>query len=97
VLDAPLAVAARTRAELENLILRQRPGMTTLPVTHDIDEAVHVGKRMIVPSSSLTMALEDLKIDLSAMRDRIGTRSPRGFAGLRGHGCARIQRAKGAR
>jgi len=52
---------------------------------------------MIVPSSSLTMALEDLKIDLSAMRDRIGTRSPRGFAGLRGHGYARIQRAKGAR
>ena len=99
LMDEPFAaVDAQTRAELEDLILRiwQRLGMTTLFVTHDIDEAVYLGQRVIVLSSSPTVVLEDLKIDLPAERDQIGTRSLPRFAELRGHVYEQIQRAKGA-
>ncbi|GAA0992861.1 ABC transporter ATP-binding protein [Acrocarpospora macrocephala] len=100
LMDEPFAaVDAQTRAELEDLILAlwQRLGTTTLFVTHDIDEAVYLGQRVVVLSSSPTVVLEDLKIDLPAERDQLTTRALPRFADLRGHVYAQIQRAKGAR
>jgi len=49
-------VDAQTRADLEDLIrsIWERTGVTTLFVTHDIDEAVYLGQRVIVLSSSPT-------------------------------------------
>ncbi|GAA1005997.1 ABC transporter [Acrocarpospora pleiomorpha] len=100
LMDEPFAaVDAQTRAELEDLILAlwQRLGTTTLFVTHDIDEAVYLGQRVVVLSASPTVVLEDLKIDLPAERDQLSTRALPRFADLRGHVYAQIQRAKGAR
>ncbi|MFC0864209.1 ABC transporter ATP-binding protein [Sphaerimonospora cavernae] len=100
LMDEPFAaVDAQTRAELEDLILRiwQRLGMTILFVTHDIDEAVYLGGRVIVLSASPTVVLEDLKIDLPAGRDQLVTRALPRFAELRGEVYAQIQRAKESR
>ncbi|HEY9522012.1 MAG TPA: ABC transporter ATP-binding protein [Thermopolyspora sp.] len=100
LMDEPFAaVDAQTRAELEDLILRlwQRLGTTTLFVTHDIDEAVYLGQRVVVLSSSPTVVLEDFKVDLPPERDQLTTRALPRFAELRGGVYERIQQAKGAR
>ncbi|GAA5042368.1 NitT/TauT family transport system ATP-binding protein [Thermocatellispora tengchongensis] len=100
LMDEPFAaVDAQTRADLEDLILRlwRDLEVTTLFVTHDIDEAVYLGQRVIVLSSSPTVVMEDLKIDLPPQRDQLTTRSLPRFAELRGHVYAQIQRARGVR
>ncbi|MFI6450278.1 ABC transporter ATP-binding protein [Streptosporangium amethystogenes] len=100
LMDEPFAaVDAQTRADLEDLILTlwRDLEVTTLFVTHDIDEAVYLGRRVVVLSSSPTVVLEDLKIDLPPDRDQLTTRSLPRFADLRGHLYAQIQRARGDR
>ncbi|MEU4204351.1 ABC transporter ATP-binding protein [Streptomyces sp. NPDC039022] len=97
LMDEPFAaVDAQTRAELEDLLLTlwRRLGVTTLLVTHDIDEAVYLGRRVIVLSSAPTVVQEDLPIDLPAARDQITTRSAPRFAELRAHVYAQIKQAK---
>ncbi|MFD0519152.1 ABC transporter ATP-binding protein [Paractinoplanes durhamensis] len=99
LMDEPFAaVDAQTRADLEDLVrtVWQRFGMTMLFVTHDIDEAVYLGERVVMLSSSPTHVLESLDIDLSAERDQLKTRSEARFVELRSHVYARIQEAKGA-
>ena len=57
LMDEPFAaVDAQTRADLEDLVrsVWQRFGVTLLFVTHDIDEAVYLGQRVIVLSASPT-------------------------------------------
>ncbi|MET7332399.1 ABC transporter ATP-binding protein [Nonomuraea sp. NPDC005650] len=98
LMDEPFAaVDAQTRADLEDLILRlwRDLGVTTLFVTHDIDEAVYLGQRVIVLSSSPTVIMEDLKVDLPSERDQLTTRSLPRFGELRGHVYRQIQRARG--
>jgi NitT/TauT family transport system ATP-binding protein len=97
LMDEPFAaVDAQTRAELEDLTLRvwRRHGVTILFVTHDIDEAVYMGQRVVILSSSPTVVLEDLAIDLGAERDQLATRSAPRFAELRARVYRQIQRAK---
>ncbi|MEU6777888.1 ABC transporter ATP-binding protein [Nonomuraea angiospora] len=100
LMDEPFAaVDAQTRADLEDLILRlwRDLEVTTLFVTHDIDEAVYLGQRVIVLSSSPTVILEDLKVDLPSERDQLTTRSLPRFGELRGHVYRQIQRARDRR
>ncbi|MEU4678855.1 ABC transporter ATP-binding protein [Micromonospora sp. NPDC023737] len=97
LMDEPFAaVDAQTRADLEDLVrsLWQRLGVTTLFVTHDIDEAVYLAQRVLVLSSSPTVVLDDVTIDLPAQRDQLTTRSSARFTELRGHVFEQIQRAK---
>jgi NitT/TauT family transport system ATP-binding protein len=97
LMDEPFAaVDAQTRADLEDLIrsVWRQFGVTMLFVTHDIDEAVYLGQRVIVLSASPTVVQEDLPVDLPAERDQLSTRSDRRFAELRAHVYAEIQRAK---
>jgi NitT/TauT family transport system ATP-binding protein len=97
LMDEPFAaVDAQTRAELEDLTLRvwRRHGVTILFVTHDIDEAVYMGQRVVILSSSPTVVLEDLAVDLGAERDQIATRSSPRFAELRTRVYQQIQRAR---
>ncbi|MFC4372462.1 ABC transporter ATP-binding protein, partial [Citricoccus nitrophenolicus] len=63
-------------------------------VTHDIDESVYLGERVIILSSSPTVIQEDLLIDLPAERDQLETRSSKRFAELRHHVYEQIQLAK---
>ena len=97
LMDEPFAaVDAQTRAELEDLVrsVWRQFGMTLVFVTHDIDESVYLGQRVIVLSSAPTVVLEDLTVDLPADRDQLSTRSDPRFVELRGHLYAQVQKAK---
>ncbi|MGI5118380.1 ABC transporter ATP-binding protein [Marinactinospora thermotolerans] len=97
LMDEPFAaVDAQTRADLEDLIrsLWKRFGMTVLFVTHDIDEAVYLGQRVLVLSSSPTVVQDDITVDLPDERDQLTTRSLPRFAELRTRVYAEIQSAK---
>jgi NitT/TauT family transport system ATP-binding protein len=97
LMDEPFAaVDAQTRAELEDLVrsVWRRTGVTIVFVTHDIDEAVYLGQRVLVLSSSPTVVQEDLAVDLPDERDQLTTRSDPRFTELRTHVYAQIQRAK---
>jgi len=99
LMDEPFAaVDAQTRADLEDLIrdLWRKLGITILFVTHDIDEAVYLGQRVIVLSSSPTVVREVLDVDLPDQRDQLTTRSDSRFTELRSHVYAQIQAAKRA-
>jgi len=97
IMDEPFAaVDAQTRADLEDLVRRLHldRGMSILFVTHDIDESVYLGERVIVLSKSPTWVQEDLHIDLDPQRDQITTRALPRFTELRTHVYEQIQRAK---
>jgi NitT/TauT family transport system ATP-binding protein len=97
LMDEPFAaVDAQTRAELEDLVrsVWRRTGVTIVFVTHDIDEAVYLGQRVLVLSSSPTVVQEDLAVDLPDERDQLTTRSDPRFTELRTHVYAQIQQAK---
>jgi NitT/TauT family transport system ATP-binding protein len=97
LMDEPFAaVDAQTRADLEDLIRRvwRQLGVTILFVTHDIDESVYLGERVIILSSSPTVVQEDILIDLPADRDQLSTRSLPRFSELRAHVYEQIQIAK---
>ena len=97
LMDEPFAaVDAQTRADLEDLIrvVWKKLGVTVLFVTHDIDESVYLGERVIILSSSPTVVQEDIVIDLPADRDQLNTRSTPRFAELRHHVYEQIQLAK---
>ncbi len=97
LMDEPFAaVDAQTRADLEDLVrdLWLERGITILFVTHDIDEAVYLGERVIVLSASPTVVKEQLKIDLPDERDQLHTRAAPRFAEQRTHVYEQIQAAK---
>ncbi|GAB3004988.1 ABC transporter ATP-binding protein [Streptomyces pseudoechinosporeus] len=100
LMDEPFAaVDAQTRADLEDLVrgLWQQRGITILFVTHDIDEAVYLGERVLILSASPTVVQEQLKVDLPAERDQLHTRVAPRFAELRTHVYEQIQAAKRGR
>jgi NitT/TauT family transport system ATP-binding protein len=97
LMDEPFAaVDAQTRADLEDLIrgLWQRFSMTVLFITHDIDEAVYLGQRVLVLSSSPTVVQDDVWVYLPAERDQLTTRSDQHFTDLRARVYSEIQNAK---
>lgn len=97
LMDEPFAaVDAQTRADLEDLIRNvwTTLGVTVLFVTHDIDESVYLGQRVVILSSSPTVVQEDILIDLPPDRDQLTTRALPRFTELRGHVYEQIQIAK---
>ncbi len=86
LMDEPFgSVDAQTREDLEDLVLRvcAHHGMTTLLITHDIDESVYVGDRVIVLTRSPARVAADLPVDLGESRDQIATRQRDAFVRLR--------------
>ncbi|GLZ34581.1 ABC transporter [Lentzea sp. NBRC 105346] len=86
LMDEPFAsVDAQTRFELEDLLLkvRREHGATVLVVTHDIDESVYLGDRILVLSGSPARLVADLRVDLPDERDQIATRTDETFVALR--------------
>ena len=97
LMDEPFAaVDAQTRADLEDLVRQiwKRLGVTVLFVTHDIDEAVYLGERVLVLSNSPTVVQDDVIVDLPVERDQLTTRQDERFTHLRAHVYAQIQQAK---
>jgi NitT/TauT family transport system ATP-binding protein len=86
LMDEPFgAVDAQTREDLEDLLLRVRAerDITTLLVTHDIDESVYTGDRVIVLTPGPGRIQAEVAVDLPAPRDQIATKELREFARLR--------------
>ena len=86
LMDEPFAsVDAQTRFELEDLVLqvRERYAMTIVFVTHDIDEAVYVGDRIVVLSRSPAVVKRDLAVSFGRDRDQVATRRDPRFGDLR--------------
>jgi NitT/TauT family transport system ATP-binding protein len=99
LMDEPFAsVDAQTRADLEDLLLRVRRehNTTVLLVTHDIDESVYLGDRVIVLSASPGTVISDLEVKLPPERDQITTRASDEFVKLRAE-TARLLRRPEAR
>jgi NitT/TauT family transport system ATP-binding protein len=100
LMDEPFAaVDAQTRAELEDLVRRlwRERQITILFVTHDIDEAVYLGERVLVLSASPTVVQEQFKVGLPAERDQLHTRVDPRFAELRTRVYEQVQAAKRGR
>ena len=86
LMDEPFgSVDAQTREDLEDLVLRVRADhdMTILLVTHDIDESVYVGDRVLVLTRAPGSIRADLTVDLPDKRDQITTRESAAFVHLR--------------
>jgi NitT/TauT family transport system ATP-binding protein len=95
LMDEPFAsVDAQTRADLEDLVLdlRRRYGVTVVFVTHDIDESVYLGDRVIVLTPAPTTVHEICDVDLPAPRDQVETKELPEFARLRAHVYRAIKR-----
>jgi NitT/TauT family transport system ATP-binding protein len=87
LMDEPFgSVDAQTREDLEDLLLsvRANRGMTILLVTHDIDESVYVGDRVVVLGHVPGRVIGDLAVGLPRQRDQITTRELPEFIHLRG-------------
>jgi NitT/TauT family transport system ATP-binding protein len=86
LMDEPFgSVDAQTREDLEDLVLRVHSGrgITTLLVTHDIDESVYVGDRVVVLTKAPARVAADLPVRLPGPRDQIATRELPAFVHLR--------------
>jgi NitT/TauT family transport system ATP-binding protein len=86
LMDEPFgSVDAQTREDLEDLVLRVRVerNITILLVTHDIDESVYTGDRVIVLTPGPGRVRAEVTVGLSAPRDQIITKELREFAHLR--------------
>jgi len=86
LMDEPFgSLDAQTREDLEDLVLRVRAdrNITIVLVTHDIDESVYTGDRVIVLAAGPGRVRAVIGVDLPAPRDQIGTKELREFAHLR--------------
>jgi len=96
LMDEPFgSVDAQTREDLEDLVLavRRQRDMTILLVTHDIDESVYVGDRVVVLTPGPGQIRADLQVDLPAPREQITTRELPAFVRLRAE-VGRLVRAR---
>jgi NitT/TauT family transport system ATP-binding protein len=99
LMDEPFgSLDAQTREDLEDLVLRVRAerGITVLLVTHDIDESVYVGDRVIVLTPGPGRVHAEIQVNLPAPRDQIATKETREFAHLRTE-VSRLVRGKAGR
>jgi ABC-type nitrate/sulfonate/bicarbonate transport system ATPase subunit len=73
LLDEPFgALDALTRIQMQREILRiwQEAKTTMILVTHDIDEAIYLGDRVVVISSRPGRVVEIIPVDIARPRDR---------------------------
>ncbi|HEU5152872.1 MAG TPA: ABC transporter ATP-binding protein [Iamia sp.] len=86
LMDEPLAaVDAQTRADLEDLVLavRKEYEVTVAFVTHDIDEAVYLGDRVVVLQANPGRIRAEVDVPLERPRDQVRTKIDPLFAQLR--------------
>jgi len=86
LMDEPFgSVDAQAREDLEDLVLRVRRerDITILLVTHDIDESVYTGDRVIVLSAGPGRVRADLPVSLPEPRGQITTKELPEFVRLR--------------
>jgi NitT/TauT family transport system ATP-binding protein len=85
LLDEPFgALDVQTKEDMQLLIRQvwQDTGTTVLMVTHDVEEAVFLGRRVIVLASDPGRVAADIVVDLPGERD-LGIKRTPGFLSLR--------------
>ncbi len=88
LMDEPFgSVDALTRMGLQELLLRlwRARGFTVVLVTHDVDEAVYLGQRILVMSQRPAILAESIESGLPLDRDPIKTREDERFVAARHH------------
>src|SRR5262249_435108 len=78
LMDEPFsALDAMMRVELQDLLLElwRSLGLTILFVTHDLDEALYLGQRVLMLTASTGTIAEDVAVPLAYPRRQIETRS----------------------
>lgn len=86
LMDEPFgSVDAQTRIDLQEMVMSiwQRLGISALLVTHDIDEAVLMGDRVLVLSNSPATIVADIPVELPRPRDQLATKELPEFLRLR--------------
>jgi NitT/TauT family transport system ATP-binding protein len=86
LLDEPFAsVDAQTRIDLQDMVMDicRKMSLSTLLVTHDIDEAVFMADRVVVLSTRPARVVEEIGIDLPRPRDQLATKETPEFLRLR--------------
>jgi NitT/TauT family transport system ATP-binding protein len=89
LLDEPFAsVDALTREELQDVVLRvhgelAERRMTVVQVTHDIDEAVYLGDRVLILSSAPGRVVGSIEVDVPRPREQTASRSSARFLAVR--------------
>jgi NitT/TauT family transport system ATP-binding protein len=97
LMDEPFAsVDAQVRADLEDLMLtvQRDTGVTVLFVTHDIDESVYLGDRVVVLSHRPTQVRESIEVPLPKPREQLATKALPEFVELRTRVLALIQQER---
>lgn len=95
LMDEPFgSLDAQTRFDLEDLVLNLRRdlGITIVVVTHDIDEAVYLGDRVIVFGGRPSRIVDDVAVPLGRERTQLTTRAEPAFIELRTRVLDEIQR-----
>jgi NitT/TauT family transport system ATP-binding protein len=88
LLDEPFAsVDAQTRIDLQDMVMDicQKMSLSTLLVTHDIDEAVFMADKVVVLSTRPAQVVEEIGVDLPRPRDHLTTKETPDFLHLRHH------------
>lgn len=86
LMDEPFAsVDAQTRMDLEDLVLQIRDefAITIVFVTHDIEESIYLGDRVVVLSRSPTRVRRVVDIGLDRQRNQVDTKSMPAFGEYR--------------
>jgi NitT/TauT family transport system ATP-binding protein len=86
LMDEPFsALDAMMRVELQDLLLElwRSLGLTILFVTHDLDEALYLGQRVLMLTASPGTIAEDVTVPLAYPRRQIETRSEPTYLELR--------------
>ncbi len=87
LMDEPFgSLDAQTRIELEDMLLslREGYGFTAVLVTHDVDEAIYLGDRVLVLSGSPASVVDMIGVPFGRDRDQIRTKAEPDFGSLRG-------------
>ncbi|WP_233266874.1 ABC transporter ATP-binding protein [Tomitella fengzijianii] len=97
LMDEPFAALdAQTRADLEDTVLKLRDefGVTIVFVTHDIDEAVYLGDKVVVLSGAPATVDEIVEVKLPSPRNQVDTKAEPEYGRLRGEVFKRIANAQ---
>lgn len=88
LMDEPFgALDAITRQQLQDEILtiaRSR-GMTVIFITHDLEEAIYLGDRVVVLAAHPGRVAEEISVDIPKPRDQLATREHENFLQARHH------------
>ena len=82
LMDEPFgALDAMTRQTLQDEILQlsAEKNMTVVFITHDLEEAIYLGDRVVVLGGVPATVVETIKVDLPKPRNQLTTREDPGF------------------